>query len=64
MPREIRSAVGERERRFLPIAAAGVTAREGRQPKTIEGYGALFNSETVIGMWFREVICLARSPTR
>jgi HK97 family phage prohead protease len=55
--REIRSAVGERERRFLPIAAAGVTVRaKGDSAKTIEGYGALFNSETVIGSWFREVI--------
>jgi hypothetical protein len=44
------SAASSRTRR--PACAA----REGRQPKTIEGYGALYNSETVIGMWFREVI--------
>lgn len=57
MAREIRSAVGERERRFIPMQASGVTLRaKGDQAKTIEGYGALYNNETVIGMWFREVI--------
>lgn len=58
MLREIRSAVGERERRFIPNTAAGVTLRAKKDdaPKTIEGYGALYNNETVIGMWFREVI--------
>jgi HK97 family phage prohead protease len=58
MPREIRSAIGDRERRFIPVQASGVALRAKTDDKarTIEGYGALFNTETVIGMWFREVI--------
>lgn len=55
--KEIRAAVGERERRFISNQASGVTLRaQGDKPKTIEGYGARFNSETIIGLWFREII--------
>jgi hypothetical protein len=36
--------------------ASQLRAKGDDQPTTIEGYGALYNSETVIGMWFREVI--------
>jgi hypothetical protein len=58
MPKEIRSAIGDRERRFIPNQASGVALRAKGDDKarSIEGYGALYNSETVIGMWFREVI--------
>lgn len=57
MKREIRSAVGEREQRFIPATSAiGVRAKDGADLPTIEGHGALFNDETVIGSWFRERI--------
>jgi HK97 family phage prohead protease len=58
MPREMRSAVADRERRFIPNHASGVAlrAKTADKPTTIEGYGALYNTETVIGLWFREVI--------
>lgn len=52
--REIRSAVGAREKRFVAQTSAEV--RAAGDGATIDGYGALFNRETVIGMWFREVI--------
>lgn len=56
--REIRSAVGERERRFIPATGAAVAMRAaaGKETPVIEGHGALFNDETVIGSWFRERI--------
>lgn len=53
--KEIRSAVRDREQRFVQGTGASVRA-EGDAALTIEGYGALFNRETVIGYWFREVI--------
>lgn len=57
MLREIRSAVGERENRFLKATTAvTVRAKGGAELPTIEGHGALFNDETVIGSWFRERI--------
>jgi len=59
MPKEIRSALGERERRFVPLTGASIRAKgkaEGDDTPMIEGHGALFNEETVIGMWFRERI--------
>lgn len=48
--------VGEREQRFVPLTSeVSVRAKEGEKP-TISGMGAMFNSETVIGRYFRERI--------
>jgi HK97 family phage prohead protease len=58
----IERRIGTRERRFStsPVAARRQAGSRGAEPrqdaKTIEGYGALFNSETIIEMAFREVI--------
>lgn len=55
--REFRKSADGRESRFIPAATAGIAARAaGEESPVIEGYGALYNSETVIGSWFREVI--------
>jgi uncharacterized protein len=55
--REMRKSADGRESRFVPAAAASVASRAaGDDTPVVEGYAALFNSETVIGSWFREVI--------
>lgn len=53
---ECRSGDGRREQRVLSIRSAGVEVRAKDDATVIDGYGALFNNETVIGSWFRERI--------
>lgn len=38
------------------VVAAGEGRAEGHTPTTLSGYAAVFDTETVIGEWFREVI--------
>jgi len=57
MSKELRAALGAREQRFIPAASATVSTRAGEdKAPVIEGYGALFNDETVIAGYFRERI--------
>lgn len=57
MPTEVRTTANGREQRFLPSGSAGVNSRAAEgSPGVVEGYGALFNSETVIYGMFRERI--------
>ena len=56
MPHNMRSTVGTREQRIATVGATVLHQRSATDAPTIEGHGALFNVETVIGGWFREVI--------
>ncbi len=44
------------EQRFIPITDLQVRAGEDGKPPVVEGYAAVFDSETVIAGYFREVI--------
>jgi Escherichia/Staphylococcus phage prohead protease len=58
-PNELRKSADGRERRFIPDATVGLITRAADgsdQEPRIEGYGALFNEETVIYGMFRERI--------
>jgi HK97 family phage prohead protease len=59
MKPELRTAADGRERRFIAGASVGLTSRAADgtdHDPVIEGYGALFNEETVIYGYFRERI--------
>jgi HK97 family phage prohead protease len=57
MPSEKRTTtIGVCERRVATVGAAVLQQRAAGQEPAIEGHGALFNTETVIGGYFREVI--------
>jgi Escherichia/Staphylococcus phage prohead protease len=57
MPHEMKPTVGTRELRFAQVGSAAIATRAADdQAPMIEGHGALFNTETVIGGYFREVI--------
>ncbi len=55
MPQNLRTTVGQREERVAHVGAV-ILSRAADNAPSIEGHGALFNTETVIGGYFREVI--------
>jgi HK97 family phage prohead protease len=53
--KELRTSPNGREQRMSQSAVV-LQSRAAEENPVIEGHGALFNAETIIGGWFREVI--------